>query len=120
MADTGFLSPATLATITRVKRRAFVTRLDLHGRRTLVLRRGTVNLPAQDNILVVWANTQPTTGGADTVDVLSTEGEIQRLDSLDAKPGDLFTIDGRTAEIRTAAILESGIYRADFRVTGGR
>lgn len=115
-----FLSDATAERIRNVLRaRGFATRLQVADPpRSIAFDRNGVVVPAQE-VVVVWANIQPRSDSVDTVNVISTSGELQRWQTLDAQTGDLFTLDGQTGEITDPVRVVDGVARAGFRLTGG-
>ncbi len=120
MVNRPFLSEATATRIKNdLRARGFATRLQVADppRSIAFDRNGTV-VPAQE-VVVVWANLQPRGDGVDTVNVISTSGELQRWQTLDAQLGDLFTLDGQTGEITDPVRVVDGVARAGFRLTGG-
>lgn len=105
-----------------LRQRAFLTRRQLADPvYSIAFRRPDGSATAQQAVLIVWANTQPTGSGADsTVDVLGQDGEVQAWGSLDAPVGSTFAIGADTAEITVGVIVDAGLARAGFRVTRSR
>lgn len=121
VAPRSFIGAATAERIKQLRGRGFATRLATQDPDfDLVIDRNGVALDPQDDVLIVWANVQADASGRDTIDVLSQTGEIQRWESLDARPGDMFMIGSRLAQITEPVVVENGIARASFRVMSGR
>lgn len=116
-----FLSDATANKIKNVLRaRGFATRLQVADPpRFIAFDRDGVVVAAQE-VVVVWANLQPQGDGVDTVDVISTSGELQRWQSLDVEVGDMFTFDDQMGEVTQSVRVVNGVARAGFRLTGGK
>lgn len=111
------------ATANRIKNglraRGFATRRQVADPpRSIAFDRNGVVVPAQD-VVVVWANIQPRSDSVDTVNVISNVGELQRWQTLDARVGDLFTLDNQTGEITDPVRVVDGVARAGFKLTGG-
>ncbi|MGI8404975.1 MAG: hypothetical protein ACR2OE_09480 [Thermomicrobiales bacterium] len=115
-----FLSDASANRIKNdLRARGFAQRLQVADPpRFIAFDRDGVVVAAQD-VVVVWANLQPQGDSVDTVDVVSTSGELQRWQTLDVQVGDLFTLDDQTGEITQPVRVVNGVARAGFKLTGG-
>jgi hypothetical protein len=103
-------------TIPRLNARGLETDLGIDGRTIAFDRGGAVVGPVQ--VVIVWARRQPTGSPAGTTDVIGLEGELHgRPSELTVEAGDLFMIDGQTAEVTVSARTIDGVAVAGFRLT---
>lgn len=120
MAVTGFLSERMAAvSIPALRARSLETRLGVDGVTISFDREGTVVGPI--DVVVEWAVRQPQDSAGGTTSIVTTEGELHgRPGELDdVRAGDLFVIDGQTAEIVEPIVTDRGVTRAPYRLMAG-
>lgn len=117
-----FLSDRMMnTTIPRLRARGLETRLGIDGVTVYFDRKGEIIGPI--DVVVEWAARMPQEAGGGATSIVTTEGELHgRLEELDTvRAGDLFVIEGQTAEVVEPIKTDQGVVRVPFRLmSGGR
>lgn len=121
MVDIDFvLSAADVADIMYAKGVGFGVKLSLQNpQHTLSFARADEIVFTASDVLITWANREAEGEGAPALDVIGTEGQLQRWQTLPLQTGDQFAIDGHVAEIVSPVIVDDGVARAGFRIVSG-
>ena len=106
----------TSVTLPGLQARGIETEIAVSGQSITFDRNGTTVGPIL--VAVVWANREPAGSPVGATDVIGLDGDLHgRPTELTVQAGDLFMVNGQTAEVMRGAIVDGGVAVAGFRIT---